>query len=60
MAPWLYARASYECATRLPRPDEVFGDGVLVLANLNIETGPVRSRAERLLRCGSKKNQRQR
>jgi len=35
--PWLYAKASYEYATRLPRPDEVFGDGVLVLANLELE-----------------------
>jgi TonB family protein len=35
--PWLYAKASYEFATRLPRPDEVFGNGVLVLANLELE-----------------------
>jgi hypothetical protein len=35
--PWLYAKASYEFATRLPRPDEVFGDGVLVQANLELE-----------------------
>jgi vitamin B12 transporter len=35
--PWFYAKASYEYATRLPRPDEVFGDGVLVLANLELE-----------------------
>ncbi len=35
--PWLYAKASYEYATRLPRPDEVFGDGVLVHANLELE-----------------------
>ena len=35
--PWLYAKASYEYATRLPRPDEVFGDGVLVLANLELQ-----------------------
>jgi outer membrane receptor protein involved in Fe transport len=34
---WLYAKASYEYATRLPRPDEVFGDGVLVLANLELQ-----------------------
>jgi vitamin B12 transporter len=34
---WLYAKVSYEYATRLPRPDEVFGDGVLVLANLELE-----------------------
>jgi vitamin B12 transporter len=37
LLPWLYAKASYEYATRLPRPDEVFGDGVLVLANLELE-----------------------
>ncbi len=35
--PWLFAKASYEFATRLPRPDEVFGDGVLVQANLELE-----------------------
>lgn len=34
--PWLYAKASYEYATRLPNPDEVFGDGVLVVANLDL------------------------
>jgi hypothetical protein len=34
--PWLYVKASYEYATRLPRPDEVFGDAVLVLANLEL------------------------
>jgi len=37
LLPWLYAKASYEFATRLPRPDEVFGDGVLVLANLGLQ-----------------------
>jgi TonB family protein len=36
-APWLYAKASYEYATRLPRADEVFGNGVLILANLELE-----------------------
>jgi vitamin B12 transporter len=35
--PWFYAKASYEYATRLPRTDEVFGDGVLVVANLGLE-----------------------
>jgi hypothetical protein len=35
--PWLYAKASYEYATRLPRPDEIFGNGVLILANLELE-----------------------
>jgi vitamin B12 transporter len=34
---WLYGKASYERATRLPRPDEVFGDGVLVIANLELQ-----------------------
>jgi vitamin B12 transporter len=32
----LYAKASYEYATRLPRADEVFGNGVLVQENLEI------------------------
>jgi TonB family protein len=32
----LYAKASYEWALRLPRPDELFGDGVLVVANLEL------------------------
>jgi TonB family protein len=31
--PWLYAKASYEYATRLPRPDEAFGNGVLTRQN---------------------------
>jgi vitamin B12 transporter len=34
--PWLYAKASYEYATRLPRPDEVFGDGMLIHASLEL------------------------
>lgn len=34
---WLYAKASYEWATRLPRADEIFGDATLVLANLQLE-----------------------
>jgi TonB family protein len=34
--PWLWAKASYERATRLPSPDEVFGDGVLVVPNLRL------------------------
>ena len=33
---WLYAKASYEYATRLPRPDEVFGNGVLIGPNLEL------------------------
>ncbi|MFP2956330.1 TonB-dependent siderophore myxochelin receptor MxcH [Myxococcus sp. 1LA] len=32
----LLAKASYEFATRLPSPDELFGDGVLVLSNLGL------------------------
>lgn len=34
---WLMAKLSYEYATRLPDPDEVFGDGVLIGANLELE-----------------------
>ncbi|HTV24773.1 MAG TPA: TonB-dependent receptor plug domain-containing protein [Polyangiaceae bacterium] len=39
--PGLLGKLSYEYATRLPRPDEVFGDGALVLPNLELgaETG---------------------
>lgn len=32
-----YAKASYEYATRLPNPEEVFGNGALVLENLHLE-----------------------
>jgi vitamin B12 transporter len=41
LLPWLLGKLSYEYATRLPRPDEVFGDGSLVLPNLALvpETG---------------------
>ncbi|MDF2698177.1 MAG: hypothetical protein K0S65_6560 [Labilithrix sp.] len=35
-APELYAKASYERATRLPTPDEIFGNGVLVVENLHL------------------------
>ncbi|WP_437975207.1 TonB-dependent siderophore myxochelin receptor MxcH [Sorangium sp. So ce295] len=35
--PWLYAKASYEYATRLPRPDEVFGNGLLIYENLELD-----------------------
>ena len=35
--PGIYAKASYEWATRLPRADEVFGDGVLITPNLELE-----------------------
>jgi TonB family protein len=34
---WLYAKASYEFATRLPRPDEVFGNGGFIVANLELQ-----------------------
>ncbi|WP_224369251.1 TonB-dependent siderophore myxochelin receptor MxcH [Hyalangium versicolor] len=34
---WFYAKASYEYATRLPRPDEVFGNGVLISPSLELE-----------------------
>ncbi len=34
--PWLLGKASYEWATRLPSLDEVFGDGLLTLANLEL------------------------
>jgi len=30
-------KLSYEYATRLPRPDEIFGDGALLLPNLELE-----------------------
>lgn len=33
----LYAKASYEYATRLPNPEELFGDGVLVVENLHLD-----------------------
>lgn len=35
--PWLYAKASYEYATRLPRAEEVFGDNAFIIANLALE-----------------------
>ena len=35
-APWIWAKLSYEWATRLPRPDEIFGDGMRVVANLEL------------------------
>lgn len=34
---WLQLKASYELATRLPSPNELFGDGVLVKPNLHLE-----------------------
>ena len=33
---WLMMKASYEYATRLPQPDEVFGDGSLTYPNLEL------------------------
>ncbi|WP_394844689.1 TonB-dependent siderophore myxochelin receptor MxcH [Pendulispora brunnea] len=33
----LYAKASYEWATRLPSPDELYGNGILVVSNLNLQ-----------------------
>lgn len=38
----LYGKFSLEYATRLPRPDEVFGDNAFIVANLEIE--PEKSR----------------
>lgn len=34
---WLYAKASYEWATRLPRADEIFGNAFPIEANLSLE-----------------------
>ncbi|MCP3099472.1 TonB-dependent siderophore myxochelin receptor MxcH [Myxococcus sp. K15C18031901] len=34
---WLMAKAAYEWATRLPRPDELFGDGILIDTNLDLK-----------------------
>jgi hypothetical protein len=34
---WMMAKASYEWATRLPTTDEIFGDALLVLANLELK-----------------------
>jgi outer membrane cobalamin receptor len=34
---WLLAKASYEYATRLPEPKELFGNGGFVLENLGLE-----------------------
>jgi vitamin B12 transporter len=36
-ASWLYAKVSYEYATRIPRPDEIFGDNIFIIANLELE-----------------------
>ena len=37
ISPWFYLKASYEYATRLPRPDEVFGDGGTLQPNLKLK-----------------------
>ncbi|HEU4408787.1 MAG TPA: TonB-dependent siderophore myxochelin receptor MxcH [Polyangiaceae bacterium] len=37
VARWLYAKGSYEWATRLPRPDEVFGDAAFVVQSLDLK-----------------------
>lgn len=34
---YLYVKGSYELATRMPRADEVFGDGMLVHASLELQ-----------------------
>ncbi len=34
---WLYAKVSYEYATRLPGPNEIFGNGGFIVANLELE-----------------------
>ncbi|HMI85427.1 MAG TPA: TonB-dependent siderophore myxochelin receptor MxcH [Polyangiaceae bacterium] len=36
LTPFLYAKASYEWATRLPRADEIFGDNTFIVANLEL------------------------
>ncbi|MCB9680597.1 MAG: TonB-dependent receptor [Alphaproteobacteria bacterium] len=37
LVPHLFLKASYQRAVRLPGPDEVFGDGILVSPNLELE-----------------------
>lgn len=37
LTPWLLGKLSYEFATKLPDPDQVFGDGVLIHSNLELE-----------------------
>lgn len=37
LAQAFYVRASYELATRLPTPAQIFGDGVLIVENLEVE-----------------------
>ncbi len=36
VADWMWLKASYEWATRLPSPEEVFGDAALVLDNVDL------------------------
>ncbi|MGC4092896.1 MAG: TonB-dependent receptor [Polyangiaceae bacterium] len=36
-APWVYAKASYEYATRLPTPDEVFGNAIRIDGNFDLQ-----------------------
>lgn len=35
-ADWVYVKASYEYATRLPTPGEIFGDAALIVPNLEL------------------------
>jgi len=35
--PWLYAKASYEYAARLPEPEEYLGDGLMIGANFSLK-----------------------
>ncbi|HEY8946550.1 MAG TPA: TonB-dependent receptor plug domain-containing protein, partial [Polyangiaceae bacterium] len=37
LTPFLYAKASYEWALNLPRPDQVFGNGAQIAENLGLE-----------------------
>jgi TonB family protein len=37
LTPWLLSKLSYELATKLPDPDQVFGDGMLIRPNLELE-----------------------
>lgn len=36
LLPWLSGKTSYEFATRLPNPEEIFGDSVLIRENLDL------------------------
>ncbi|MEM6295166.1 MAG: TonB-dependent siderophore myxochelin receptor MxcH [Myxococcota bacterium] len=37
MTDWMFAKGSYEYATRLPNAEELFGDAALVVANLELQ-----------------------